>query len=386
MNRPRVQFFAQFYDPAYKAGGPVPAIRALVAELKDATVRVLAGDRDLGEVEPYRMESRVRNSPGFSIHYQPPLKPSTIAGYLRQLQIATAADVLVVNSVFSTAFSILPILFAQVARYAGHVVIFPRGELASSGLILGRAWAKTLWLRLMKYSGMHDVIGRAPVTWVASSAHEAVDIATQFPGAAITVMPEVLQLPVGPPRHFRKAQPRKVVTVGRIAPVKGTLDLLQGLREVQTPLTLDVIGPPEDANYVENCRKAVNALPRHIEVHWRGALPPTEIEGIVSSADLFVLLTKGENFGHAIAEALALGTPVLIGARTPWADAAKVAGAVLAEADREDAVRVGQQIDCLLAVNPQEWTSLSRAAQAAITTMPAPLPFSDIIDSILKDA
>jgi glycosyltransferase involved in cell wall biosynthesis len=34
--------------------------------------------------------------------------------------------------------------------------------------------------------------------------------------------------------------------------------------------------------------------------------------------DYFVLPTKGENFGHAIFEAMAVGCPVLISDQTPW--------------------------------------------------------------------
>ena len=35
-------------------------------------------------------------------------------------------------------------------------------------------------------------------------------------------------------------------------------------------------------------------------------------------AHLFVLPTEGENFGHAIFEALAVGCPILISDQTPW--------------------------------------------------------------------
>lgn len=34
--------------------------------------------------------------------------------------------------------------------------------------------------------------------------------------------------------------------------------------------------------------------------------------------DLFFLPTRGENYGHVVAEALAAGTPVLLSDTTPW--------------------------------------------------------------------
>jgi glycosyltransferase involved in cell wall biosynthesis len=47
-------------------------------------------------------------------------------------------------------------------------------------------------------------------------------------------------------------------------------------------------------------------------------LPHREIKHHLEWADLFVLPTKGENFGHAIFEAMAVGCPVLISDQTPW--------------------------------------------------------------------
>jgi glycosyltransferase involved in cell wall biosynthesis len=42
------------------------------------------------------------------------------------------------------------------------------------------------------------------------------------------------------------------------------------------------------------------------------------VGGIFAQHDLFVLPTRGENFGHVIIESLNVGTPVLLSDRTPW--------------------------------------------------------------------
>ena len=44
----------------------------------------------------------------------------------------------------------------------------------------------------------------------------------------------------------------------------------------------------------------------------------------MAANDLFFLPTRGENFGHVIAEALSVGTPVLISDQTPWRKLAAV--------------------------------------------------------------
>ena len=46
--------------------------------------------------------------------------------------------------------------------------------------------------------------------------------------------------------------------------------------------------------------------------------------------------TKGENFGHSIAESLAAGTPVLISDRTPWCDIDRGSAGNVVSLDRPD--------------------------------------------------
>jgi glycosyltransferase involved in cell wall biosynthesis len=43
-----------------------------------------------------------------------------------------------------------------------------------------------------------------------------------------------------------------------------------------------------------------------------------KLNGILRSADIMVLPTYSENFGIVVAEALALGVPVITTTGTPW--------------------------------------------------------------------
>jgi glycosyltransferase involved in cell wall biosynthesis len=42
------------------------------------------------------------------------------------------------------------------------------------------------------------------------------------------------------------------------------------------------------------------------------------VRSVLAEHDLFFLPTLGENYGHAIVEAMSVGTPVLIADTTPW--------------------------------------------------------------------
>jgi glycosyltransferase involved in cell wall biosynthesis len=53
-------------------------------------------------------------------------------------------------------------------------------------------------------------------------------------------------------------------------------------------------------------------------VEWIGHLDQPDIRPRIRDFHLFIFPTLGENFGHAIFEALGSGKPVLISDRTPW--------------------------------------------------------------------
>jgi glycosyltransferase involved in cell wall biosynthesis len=101
-------------------------------------------------------------------------------------------------------------------------------------------------------------------------------------------------------------------------PIKNLLYLLELLRQVRGAIQLTVVGPAEQADYWSRCGEVIRQLPPAITVEYAGARPAQELQGMLLQHHLFVLPTKGENFGHAIFESLLAGRPVLISDQTPW--------------------------------------------------------------------
>jgi len=66
--------------------------------------------------------------------------------------------------------------------------------------------------------------------------------------------------------------------------------------------------------------RCFNNLPSNISWRYVRNLDPEEVSEVLTSYDLMVLPTAGENFGHIILESLAAHTRVLISDQTPWAD------------------------------------------------------------------
>ena len=54
------------------------------------------------------------------------------------------------------------------------------------------------------------------------------------------------------------------------------------------------------------------------KVKYYGDVTPVEVQNTFTKYHASVLLTKGENFGHAIIEAFSTARPVLISDNTPW--------------------------------------------------------------------
>src|ERR1022692_704357 len=95
----------------------------------------------------------------------------------------------------------------------------------------------------------------------------------------------------------------------------GALRLLGALRG---RVTFDIYGLLEDPAYWQECQDLISQLPPNIQVKYCGVVPYPNVRKVLSEYDLFLLPTLGENYGHAIIDALITGCPVLISDRTPW--------------------------------------------------------------------
>src|SRR5205085_10693564 len=113
---------------------------------------------------------------------------------------------------------------------------------------------------------------------------------------------------------------RVLLFLSRVHPKKG-LDLLlkawRALGEERRDWLLVIAGPDQLGHAAELKRLAEEANLKD-SVAFAGALFGQAKLAAYALADLFVLPSYSENFGVAIAEALAAGLPVIATKRTPW--------------------------------------------------------------------
>ena len=307
------------YLPAFKAGGPVRSIANMVGYLGgEFAFRVLCGDRDLGDGQPFQEVERDRwvSIKGAEVHYASPemYRFFNIARIIR----STPHDILYLNSFFSLRATIQPLF----ARRLGMIprtplILAPRGEFSPGALAL-KASKKRAFIRFAQISGLLNGI-----IWQASSETEKHDIhnALGFTAPHIVIarnLPAPLSM-TAPTFEWRKpGAPLRIVFLSRISPKKNLDYALRVLSRVRVPVQFTIVGPGEDAAYLAQCQRLAAELPPNIEVEWKDAADPSDVQAIMAQHDLFFLPTRGENYGHVIAEALGAGTPVLLSDATPW--------------------------------------------------------------------
>lgn len=126
--------------------------------------------------------------------------------------------------------------------------------------------------------------------------------------------------------------------LGRVHPKKGVDLLLRAYGQLgrETPSALPALviaGPWSDAAYRESLDALVAQLPPNCRVIWAGMLEGARKWGALRTAEAFILPSHQENFGIAVVEALAVGTPVLISRQVNIWEEISTARAGLAEPD-----------------------------------------------------
>lgn len=100
---------------------------------------------------------------------------------------------------------------------------------------------------------------------------------------------------------------------GWLLELKGVQYILKGLYELQHQFgkraTLKIIG---DGPYKGKLSKLAQELRLEASISWHDFLPEEELYREIRAADIFLLLSRSENYGIAVAEALALGVPSIV--------------------------------------------------------------------------
>ncbi len=315
-DRPKILIFIDWFAPGFKAGGPVASCINFIHLMKDDySLYVFTSDTDLGEKTPYKdiVVGKWTSSPNYDcmIYYADSNK--SIQGQIREVVDFVNPDFVYLNHMFSPKFVVYPLWLKWKNFIRCKVVIAPRGALYESALAI-KSYKKIPFIKLFRWVEINK-----KVRFHATNTREEQAILKYFPGSEVKIaddLPNTKQ-----PSFFcveKKKGIIKCIFIARIHPIKNLSFLLSAISHVKQQVCLTIIGPIEDPLYWDKCKVQINSLPQNIQVNYEGALPNNALMPILQNHHLFILPTKGENFGHSIFESFLAGRPVLISDQTPW--------------------------------------------------------------------
>jgi len=147
------------------------------------------------------------------------------------------------------------------------------------------------------------------------------------------VLPLGVRLPSLPPTEKSKKEGLRLLFLSRLHPKKQLEVLLKALALFQTASPesawhLDIAGSGDPA-YLASLVKLSRQLNIVDRCHWLGHVEGDAKSMLFKQADWFLLPSASENFGIAVVEALAAGTPVIVSPQVAVADLIEAAGAGL---------------------------------------------------------
>ncbi len=137
----------------------------------------------------------------------------------------------------------------------------------------------------------------------------------------IALIPNGVALPPASDRseiRGQKARVRSALFLSRIHPKKGLLNLVAAWSQVRPAGWRMVVCGPDECGHAGQVKQAVAEAGLADKFDFKSPVYGLEKEALFASADVFVLPTFSENFGIAVAEALAACLPVITTMGTPW--------------------------------------------------------------------
>lgn len=311
-SKKRILIFIDWYLPAYKAGGPVQSVHAMSEALREKfEVYIFTGNTDVdGTVLDVIPDTWTQVADQVHVFYSSRAKRS-LKG-LRQEIRSVRADAFYINGMFSTWFSVLPLVILRNMRLT-NVIIAPRGMLGSGALKI-KPFRKWLFLSTLRTLGIYS-----KASWHVTAESEKADLLLRFPQSNPVYLIPNLPRQIKMREKFIQPEALQLFFFSRISVKKNLLFSLKVLARISDKrIDYHIFGPVEDERYWQSCQAEIKALPENIKVIYEGEVLPADIENKFSSMQVLFLPTLNENYGHAIVEALLCGCPVIISDQTPW--------------------------------------------------------------------
>jgi glycosyltransferase involved in cell wall biosynthesis len=199
---------------------------------------------------------------------------------------------------------------------------------------------------------------------VASQAARDETVAFGVPPERVCVTPYAIDLERFAPTEIPSGPVKRILCIGRLDPRK-RIDLLVDavalLAARRTDFQVEVIGRD---GYIRGWSRFVERSGRHLPITYVDAMSQSEIIRKLHGADLVVQPSEREEFGHAVAEALACGVPVVIGPSNRTREYAPPRGSVVFDRYTPDSLARAVERGLVISRDPSARADCRAAAGA----------------------
>ena len=218
--------------------------------------------------------------------------------------------------------------------------------------------------RLRAFYEARDAVGWRWLrdSWViaASQASRAHLIRHGVGPERVDVIPYPIDLDRFRPAVDRPAE-RRILALGRLDPRKRIDLLVEAVRLLSDePVGVDVVGRPA---YVRGWDRLVTGAGAPQRISYRPQVPQSQAATLLRRATALVQTSENEEFGHAVAEALACGVPVVVGPTNGTREYVPEDAGVVFASYTPPAVAEGLRAVLRLAQDPGTRAACRRAAE-----------------------
>jgi len=322
MHNNRIFICIPWFHPAFRAGGPIQSVYNLVQHLYDRyRFYIFTGNADLDGtfISGVPLNTWVPFNSGTRVFYCG--KENRRRSLLNQIKSVNPDKVFVIG-LFNWHFNIVPLLYSPIP-----VIVSARGMLYS-GALAQKSAKKRIFLRLFK-------LLQLPQRHVfhATGVQEKEEILKTLGNNTRVFIAGNFPREMPYSEKIKDKEILSLITIALISPMKNHLKVIQGLQNVQSRVNYHVYGPVKDAAYWDECLAAAAKLPPHINFEYHGEIAPGLIPETLLKADVFMMPSVSENYGHSIMEALFAGIPVITSNRVPWLDLEKAKAGINIDAE-----------------------------------------------------
>ena len=317
MDKKKILICVDWYTPGFKAGGPIRSVSNMVSSFKtEYDFYILTSAYDLGDHKPYPdvIINQWHDQDGVFIKYldRTGFNYPSIKSNIYEVD----PDVLYLNSLFSTNFTLYPLRYAR--KYAIKVILAPRGMLGKGALEIKQN-KKKVFISVAKILGWYKNI-----VWHASTNEEVSEIKKSFGNHSKIKVAQ--NIPIRQAFscekviEFKRTGKVKFIFMSRISKKKNLHLAINALKEISLDraVEFDIYGINEDRTYFETFKSDIGKVSSLLTINYKGEVHPDKVPELFAKADYMLLPTMHENFGHTIVEAWANGCPVVISQNTPW--------------------------------------------------------------------